>query len=193
MLGSMIAMTPTVKLPLRFDAVGLRADLATIAPEMWVHHFNRRDYEGEWHVVPLRSVAGRSRHIYSDPVAKPADFAPTPLLEHCPAFREVLETFRCDLLSVRLMSLGPGSRIKEHQDYTIDYQTNDARLHIPVVTNPQVEFYLAGNRVVMEEGETWYLDFGQRHSVFNGGDEARVHLVLDCVVNDWLRRLIESS
>ncbi len=56
-------------------------------------------------------------------------------------------------------------------------------------TNPLVEFYLNGERVVMEEGEAWYLDLNQNHAVINRGSEDRVHLVVDCVVNDWLRRI----
>src|SRR5262249_16408914 len=56
-------------------------------------------------------------------------------------------------------------------------------------TNPLVEFYLDGNRVMMEEGEAWYLDLNEKHAVINRGSEDRVHLVVDCVVNDWLRHI----
>jgi quercetin dioxygenase-like cupin family protein len=183
----------TVKLPLDFDPALLKADLARIAPESWVAHFNKADYEGNWRVAPLRSLGGRPRQIYSDPAAKPDDFAPTPLLLQCPYFEAVLAAFPCPQASVRLMSLGAGSRIREHRDFTIEYEDGDARLHIPIVTSPEVEFYLAGQRIVMNEGEAWYLDFGQAHSVFNGSSIDRVHMVLDCVVNDWLRALLEGS
>jgi hypothetical protein len=66
----------------------------------------------------------------------------------------------------------------------------DVRLHIPVVTNPSVEFYLAGRRVPMQAGECWYLDLSLPHRVQNLGASERVHLVIDCVLNDWLRALI---
>jgi hypothetical protein len=45
----------------------------------------------------------------------------------------------------------------------------------------------------MQAGETWYLDFNLRHRVANGGPEPRVHLVLDCVVNDWVSRLLAAG
>jgi len=186
-------MVPTVKLPLFFDPARLHADLATIAPADWVAHFNKREYEGDWRVVPLRSVGGRARHIYSDPTARPTDFAPTPMLERCRFFQEVLAAFECPQSAARLMSLGAGSRIREHRDFTIDFEEGRARLHVPVVTSPAVEFYLAGERIVMKEGETWYLDFSEPHSVYNGGPAERIHLVLDCVVNDWLRSLMEAG
>ena len=39
----------------------------------------------------------------------------------------------------------------------------------------------------MNEGEAWYLKFNLKHSVRNNGAAERVHLVVDCVANDWLR------
>lgn len=183
-------MIPTRKLPLFFDPALLNAALVTVAPGDWVRHFNKNEYEGDWRVAPLRALGGQATRTYSSPTATPEDYSATPILARSPGFQQVLDTFQCPLLSVRLMSLGAGSRIREHRDYTIEFEDNDARLHIPVATNPEVEFYLAGERVVMQEGETWYLDFGQPHSVYNGGATDRIHLVLDCVVNDWLRSLM---
>jgi hypothetical protein len=52
---------------------------------------------------------------------------------------------------------------------------------------------LGGQRVVMNEGECWYNDFNLPHSVANHGTTDRVHLVIDCVLNDWLRALFAAS
>jgi hypothetical protein len=38
----------------------------------------------------------------------------------------------------------------------------------------------------MKEGECWYLNFNLPHRVKNSGTADRIHLVIDCVVNDWL-------
>lgn len=186
-------MNQTIKLPLHFDPERLRADLGHITPESWIPHFNKTDYEGNWRVAPLRSLGGKPARIYSDPAAKPDDYAPTPLLMQSPYFANVLADFQCPLSSVRLMALGAGSRIREHRDYSIDFEQGAARLHIPVATSPEVEFYLAGQRIVMNEGEVWYLDFGEPHRVYNGGSTDRIHIVLDCVVNDWLRALLNPQ
>jgi len=183
----------TIKLPLCFEPARLKADLASIAPDAWTPHFNPREYQGDWRVVPLRSVGGKANHIYSDPTATLEDFVATPILSRCAYFQEVLAGFACPMSSVRLLSLGAGSRIREHRDYMLEYAAGDARLHIPIVTSPAVEFYLAGQRVFMNEGEAWYLDFSQPHSVYNGGTADRIHMVLDCIVNDWLRSLLERT
>jgi aspartyl/asparaginyl beta-hydroxylase (cupin superfamily) len=101
-----------------------------------------------------------------------------------------LDSINCPKEQVRLLRLAAGSKIKEHKDYFIGIDEGYVRLHIPLITNPLVEFYLDGERIVMNEGELWYLDFGLKHSVFNGGAEDRVHLVVDCRVNEWLMKMI---
>jgi hypothetical protein len=63
----------------------------------------------------------------------------------------------------------------------------------PVVTNPDVAFYLNGARVVLEAGSAWYLRLTDPHSVSNKGGSDRVHMVVDATVNDWLQDLLESA
>jgi hypothetical protein len=41
----------------------------------------------------------------------------------------------------------------------------------------------------MEPGESWYQDVSYPHRVANRGTEARIHLVLDCEINAFLRDL----
>ena len=45
----------------------------------------------------------------------------------------------------------------------------------------------------MLPGETWYVDFNLRHRVANNGATPRIHLVLDCVVNDWVSRMLAAA
>lgn len=58
------------------------------------------------------------------------------------------------------------------------------------MTNHKVEFTSAGKKVMMGQGECWFLDASYSHSVRNLGSEARVHLVLDCVVNQFVADLL---
>lgn len=185
-------MEASLKLPLLFNAALLQADLAAILASDYVPHFNTRYYEGNWSAVPLRSIGGEVDKIYPDPTRQ-NDFADTPLLARCPYVRDALAGFACPLQAVRFLQLTPGSVIKEHRDYNLGFEDGEARLHIPVHTNPGVFFMLGGRRVVMREGECWYNDFNQPHSVRNDGATSRVHLVLDCVVNDWLAELIQRG
>jgi|SRR5919205_1071595 hypothetical protein len=183
------SMMSALRLPYTFDPAALRAGLAEVGPGDWVPHYNEQYYEGDWSGVALRSVGGSASQLFPDPV-KPKPYADTPLLGRCPYFREVLRAFECPLEAVRLLRLGAGARIREHSDFDLGLRYGVVRVHVPVLTNPRVEFFLGGERVEMAEGESWYLDFSLPHRVENGGTSDRVHLVMDCVVNDWVRALL---
>lgn len=182
-------MQASFRLSPTFDAARLQAELDAIVPTDFVPHFNTRYYQGDWSAVPLRSVGGRAGNIYPDPTAKTA-YAPTPLLEQCPYVREVLAFFKCPQQAVRFLRLKAGSVIKEHTDLDLGFEDGEVRLHIPVRTNADVIFMLGGKRIIMHEGECWYANFNLPHSVENRGSTDRIHLVIDCVVNDWLRDLL---
>jgi hypothetical protein len=176
-------------LPLRFDLSRLQADLAAIPSSDWSPHYNERDYGGEWRGAALRSASGAPGDLRS--VAP--QFHDTPLLDRCPYFREVLSAFPCALRAVRLLGLAPGSFIREHTDDALDYEDGLVRIHIPVQTNAGVEFYLAGERLLLDAGGAFYVNVNLPHRVNNRGEWERVHLVIDAEVDDWVRALFESS
>jgi len=181
----------SLRLRPRFDVARLRTDLARIVAEDFVPHFNTRYYEGDWSVVSLRSIGGDATKIYPDPTR--ADYADTPLMARCPYVAEVVNAFPCPKLAVRFLRVRPRSVVKEHRDHRLRLEDGELRLHIPITTNPEVRFVVAGRRVVMAPGECWYNDFTEPHSVHNDGDGDRVHLTIDCVVNDWLRAEIHAA
>jgi Aspartyl/Asparaginyl beta-hydroxylase len=177
------------KLPVSFDAERLKQDLNQIMPGEWSPHFNTGYYEGEWSGVALRSVGGTASQLYPDPAAQ-KPFADTPVLARCEYIRSVLVWFNCTLESVRLLKLSVGSRIREHKDHKLSLEDGVIRMHVPIITDPRVEFFVDDDRLVMNEGECWYINFNLPHRVSNHSGIDRVHLVVDCVVNDWLRSMI---
>jgi hypothetical protein len=183
----------SAKLPFSFDPKALQQDLARLEHADWIDHFVAQNYEGSWTVIPLRGPSNADHPvmmIYSDP--KCTNFADTPYLDACPNMRQALASFHCPVNAVRLMRLTPGSVIKEHTDYDLSLEDGSARLHIPITTNPDIEFRLNGRLVEMGEGECWYLRLSDPHSVVNGSDEDRTHLVIDVTANKWLTDLIDS-
>ena len=181
------ALADAIQLTFHFDAQRLRQDLSKVGDRDWNRHFNEAYYEGDWSAVALLAPVGAKhpiQQLYPDPTA--TEFEPTALLGRCPCFQEVLSRFDCPLKSVRLLRLGRHSRIKEHTDYNLGYEDGEVRLHIPLVSSPEVEFVVNGHQIAMGEGEVWYVNFNLPHRVHNRSAVDRVHLVLDCVVNDWL-------
>jgi hypothetical protein len=183
-----------IRLPLSFDPAGLERDLKALASESWIKHFVQQNYDGDWSVLPLRSAAGKSHPImmiYPDPVA--TAFADTTAMALCPHIRAAVAAFASEVQYARLMRLTPGSRIKEHRDHDLDAEAGIARVHIPITTNPGVTFELNRVPVAMKPGSAWYLRLSDPHRVANDGTSDRVHLVLDLVVNDWLRDMLASA
>jgi len=182
-----------VRLPLDFDSEALAGDLAGIADDQWIRHVAKENFEGRWDILPLRSAEGEThplRLINTDPAA--TRFVDTDWLERMPAMRSALGRFRCTLRSVRLMRLAGGSRIKEHSD-ALDAELGMVRLHVPVVTSPDVDFRLAGRRVAMAAGSVWYLRLTEPHKVDNRGTADRIHLVVDTLLNDWLEGMLREG
>jgi hypothetical protein len=183
-----------LRLPFTFDPDLLARDLAGLSTVGWIGHFVRQNYDGDWSVIPLRGKAGATHPvmmIYADPTCR--DFADTPMLAACPYFQQVLANFAAPLQAVRLMRLTVGSVIKEHSDHDLSFEDGTVRIHVPVVTNPDVEFYLNRRRVVLEAGSSWYLRLSDPHSVVNRGTADRVHMVIDAEVNDWVRDVLATA
>ncbi|WP_122317401.1 aspartyl/asparaginyl beta-hydroxylase domain-containing protein [Pseudomonas cichorii] len=171
------------------DLTLLLQALSRIGANAWAAHFNAGYYEGQWSGVALISAAdaltelspGTGEPILRDPWCSDPRWAA--------ALRDLPVDIRC----ARLLRLGPGGRIHEHRDYDLDGPQADRRLHIPLLSSPDVDFMLDRQRIPMSAGECWFLDLARPHSVDNWGRQERVHLVLDCRPNAWLQQQIEAG
>jgi quercetin dioxygenase-like cupin family protein len=182
--------TRWLRLPPAFDLARLRTDLDTALAQHWRAHYNDRAHRGSWTSIALRSASGGADDILA---REDADFSDTALLGLCSYFREVLDSFECGKKAVRLMALAAGAEIKPHRDRGGSLEDGLARLHIPIVTDPAVVFTLDGEDVHFSAGAAWYMNANCLHAVRNGSARERVHLVLDCVPNDWLLALFRRS
>ncbi|RUT68827.1 aspartyl/asparaginyl beta-hydroxylase domain-containing protein [Flavobacterium cupreum] len=173
-----------IKFPISFDVAKLKSDLSGIMSKNWVDHYNKNDYTGKWTSVALMSQDGKSDNIFAL-ASGDAQMRNTEILDSCGYFKEILDNFHFEKTAVRLLQLAAGAEIKPHSDHCLGYEDGSFRLHIPIITNPDVEFILDGKRLTMNEGECWYIDANFTHSVANRGNQDRIHLVIDGVRNDW--------
>jgi len=174
------------KLPISFSINKLQKELTICENDLWTPHFNTNRYEGNWTSVSLRSQSGLVNDITS---FANTEHKNTNLLDRCHYFKEIMDWFQCEKEAVRLLRLGPGSEIKEHVDNDTSYEDGFFRIHIPIITNEEVFFYVDKKRVPMKIGECWYANFQLPHSVENKSTEPRIHLTLDCIRNDWSDKL----
>ena len=189
-------MIKYVQIKKRFDVTKMQEEVRALQLELWKPHYNNSHYEGNWTTLQLRSINGKienSISIQGSALQKDMAYANTYLLEKCVYLQSVFNFFECEKMSVRLMKLYAGAAIKEHRDYEMSFEKGEARFHIPIKTNPGVSFFIENEKIPMHEGDCWYLNLSLKHSVNNSGNTDRIHLVIDCKVNDWLRRLLKEE
>lgn len=89
--------------------------------------------------------------------------------------------------------LEPGATIHPHRDLTGAGLNNRIRFHLPIITNRDVDFRVSGQRMTMAPGDLWCLDTSYQHSVYNGGTESRVHVVVECDITPELQRKLPRN
>ena len=174
------------RLPVAVDLPLLLQALAAIDEDAWQGHFNRAYYVGDWSGVALISAA--------DALTELAPGRGEPRLRarwlRDARWQQGLRDLPLEIVCARLLRLGPGGQIHEHRDYDLGGPDADLRLHIPLLSPPQVDFMLDGQRMPMAAGECWFLDLSRPHRVNNRDRSARIHLVLDCRPGVWLDQAI---
>jgi mannose-6-phosphate isomerase-like protein (cupin superfamily) len=179
------------KLPLPVSLNGIQQELSTLNSE-WQEHFNTRYYEGSWKVLALRAPGGSDKNIIPDLITDD-DYQDTTYMRHFPSVSALLSTIKCPIMAVRFLNLQAGAVIKPHRDNELAFEKGEARLHFPIITNPQVLFNMENERIPLQEGDCWYINANLTHSVTNQGTADRIHLVIDCKVNSWLKQLMSCA
>lgn len=178
----------SIKFPITFDNKKLVNDVKKVISRKWIAHYNANDYSGKWTSIALMSKGGKCSNInaFSNSTE---DFIATDILGFCNYFKEILDGFLFEKTAARLLNLGSGAEIKPHTDYCLGYEDGVFRLHIPIITNPDVIFILDNQRLIMNVGECWYVNANFTHSVKNDGKNDRIHLVIDGIRNEWTDQL----
>jgi hypothetical protein len=174
----------------------LRADVDRLLDHSWVDHVNRRDYQGDWDVLPLRCQrehAGAHPVLQGFAIASGDQWQDLPRLRDCPAIGALLAGLACPLRAVRLMRLKAGAVIKPHRDPGLSLEHGEARLHVPIHYSNGILFKVDRQPVPMRAGELWYINADREHEVRNNGTSDRINLVIDCIANDWLHRQIHAA
>tara|TARA_B100001093_G_scaffold502178_1_gene554800 strand:+ start:1519 stop:2115 length:597 start_codon:yes stop_codon:yes gene_type:complete len=98
-------------------------------------------------------------------------------------FKEVYETLskRFKLGRVRLLLKEPRSTLSWHKD-------PECRLHVPIITNRGCSMVIENvAKHLPADGKVWITNNTKFHNFFNGGEQARVHLVA-CVLNSPFKK-----
>ena len=185
-------ITAYLKMPFHFSEEMLLMDLEVCKNYNFTSHFNKNDYSGDWTSISLRSPNGEMHNIFALP-ENGEKYKDTELLQKCTYFKEIIDSFECEKESIRLLNLKPDSDIKEHTDYNLGYEDGIFRIHIPITTNENVHFFINSEEIKMLPATCWYGNFNLKHSVRNEGKTDRIHLVMDCLRNEWSDKLFAKN
>lgn len=174
---------PFYRLPLRFDFERLRAEAAALPAQAWVKHPN--DLKGN-SAARLISVDGGENDDVNGRMQATAH------LQQSPYIRQILASFGVVWSRSRLLRLAPGATVPEHADINYHWFTR-VRLHIPIVTRPEVRFFCDDQVVHMAAGEAWVFDNWRSHRVENFAPDERIHLVADTSGSAAFWQLVAQS
>lgn len=209
-----------LRVELGYDAVqAAAAEVEAVGTSTWADHYSSYNVRHSWSALSLQGFGHEP-----DDILKPAEMSkawkaehpgweqwplrPTPLAPKMPAVWQLVRRLSsalggAEFQRVRLMRLQPGGgELTRHSDITDPEAGTDdgklARIHIPLITNPDVRFRqwrLSGEQVEasMGVGEVWYLDTRKPHKAGNYGTTERVHLVADAYVTSQARQLIAEA
>lgn len=90
-----------------------------------------------------------------------------------------------DVLRAQLAELPPGQVIAPHRDGNILALVH--RLHVPIVTHPDVVFTIAEKDFFLETGHLYDLNNVVTHAVRNPSEVMRVHLLIDMLPHSVAR------
>src|SRR5688572_17304299 len=124
--------TEFIRLPLRIDAARLAEEVARLPESAWRPH--PQGFAGN-SAIPLVSVGGDPE---SDALV--GAMRPTPSLAACPYLSQVLASFDSVIGRTRLMRLDGNAEAQRHSDISY-YWFDRVRVHVPVVTHPDVTFH----------------------------------------------------
>jgi len=82
------------------------------------------------------------------------------------------------ILRAMVTRLRPGCRIARHKDSHPSFSAAH-RIHVPLVTNPGVEFIVGPERVLPRAHYAFELNNLMFNQVTNRGDSARIHFIFD--------------
>jgi len=141
---------------------------------------------GGWHTISLMNKSGDARDVLiTDTIGEP-----TEVLKKLPATLEFLNLLGLSYMWVRLANMKPGACLWEHVDYAELTDRPRLRLHVPLTEERNAFLIIRGYKVHMNFGYLWKLDPRTNHAAVNFGVRDRIHMIIDCYVDEKLEALI---
>jgi len=85
-----------------------------------------------------------------------------------------------EIIRAVLVNLPAGNYVKRHYDRSRETFKIHPRVHIPIITNPDVSFIIEDENFFMKQGTLYEINNNNKlHGVYNNSTQDRIHLILD--------------
>lgn len=101
-----------------------------------------------------------------------------------PIIKDLESMYKGRVGKALLINLPAGKDVKEHKDNGY-YLGMARRFHIPIITNPDVDFVVGGESMNMKYGECWEINNNKLHYVNNRSGQDRIHLLIDILPDEF--------
>jgi hypothetical protein len=91
-----------------------------------------------------------------------------------------------------LVNMFPNSRIRKHRDRS-NMLFLSRRIHIPIKTNDKTIFMVNEETENMAEGYIYEINNSKIHSVYNGSNENRIHLIIDVLPEPFASNVFKTD
>jgi len=174
-----------VRLPLKVDAIRLKAEVAALPESVWGGSGGRVGVHSAAEALFLRGHA---------PAQGPLPIEDRPVLNLLPYARSIIEELLgAPPMRCLLARLPADTVIAPHIDRA-PYFSKTLRIHVPVETHELSWMLCAGEGYVMREGEVWALNNCAVHAVWNEHRSlSRTHMICDFLASPALLDLLERG
>ena len=140
-------------------------------------------YSFKWDKYPYITLVNNK--YYQDAITY--GLKPTKYLDYCPYIRNIINSFNTNIYHCVISKLEAEKNIHKHKDMIQTPMKEDftkiLRVHLPIITNPDVEFFIGDpilKKHYLKEGVLYFTRTGDRtHKVYNNSDSDRYYLIID--------------
>lgn len=176
--------TGILELPFKFDPVEITSYINSLTEEEWLKWRFRQTLPNHQHTESIK-VLWIPLDVASfdvDCVEKnePHYTVVTNIMEGCLDFLK--QYYDGKIYKIIIVKLSSNSHIRPHEDDGFSLEIPH-RVHIPIVTNPNIKFGCGQSEIYMAPGSLYEINNQQQHYVINDTDQHRVHLIVDVIEN----------
>jgi len=176
--------TGILELPFKFDPVEITSYIKSLTEEEWLRWRFRQTLPNHQHTESIKVLWPPRDVVNFDLSAAekndPYHTAVSNIMKDCFDFLTLY--YGGEIYKIIIVKLAPHSHIKSHDDVGFWLEIPH-RVHIPIVSNPDIKFGCGQSEIYMKPGDLYEINNQQMHYVKNDTDQHRIHIIVDVIEN----------